>query len=101
MTDILAEINAKEKCQEQLNIIFKNAQILSGDMSIYTTAYQTQLQNEIDNAWSECCKIAISMIGFKNLPMPKPMDTTAMTDAGIIPSIEPISEVSIANLTTA
>lgn len=84
MTDTQAEINAKEKCQEQLNIIYKNAQILGGDTSQYKDTYVTQLQTEIDDAWTQCSQIALSMLQYKSLTVPKPLDTTAMTNAGII-----------------
>jgi len=83
-SDLQAEINAKEKVQEQLNIIYANAQILSGDVSMYTSEYVSKLQTDIDNAWSNCCQIANSMLQFKGLSMPKTLDVTALTSAGII-----------------
>jgi len=85
MTDIQAEINAKEKCQEQLNIIYQNAQILAGDTSKFQAEYLTQLQADIDAAWGIVTQIGNSICAYKDIAIPKALDVTAMTDAGIIP----------------
>jgi len=87
MTDIQAEINAKEKCQEQLNIIYQNAQILNQTDATtkFQQSYLDQLQADIDTAWATITQIGNSMCAYKDIAVPKALDVTAMTDAGIIP----------------
>jgi len=58
--DLQAEINAKEKVQEQLNTIYANAQTLLGDTKKYTNEHLKELEAQIKNAWIEVAKIAKS-----------------------------------------
>jgi len=60
--DYQAEINAKEKCQEQLNIIYVNAQTLLGDTKKYTKEHLAELESQIVDAWKIVSKVSNSMI---------------------------------------
>lgn len=90
MTDIQAEINAKEKCQEYLNTIYQNTQIIGqADASTkYTSEYLAKLDADRLDAWSQVCKISMGMVNFNGIKMPSAATDTDLETMGITQPVE-------------
>lgn len=56
---------------------------------MYQQAYLDQLNQEIDDGWTTVMQISSSMVSYKGLAVPKPLDVQSMTDQGIITDSNP------------